>query len=253
MPNHTQYGLIGYPLGHSFSRRFFTDMFARQNIPAEYINFPIPDITLLPDIIAYHPHLRGFNVTIPYKTAVIPLLSDLHPDARRIGAVNTVKVIPPDSPDLAPRLIGFNTDIIGFTQSLRPHLRPSHRHALVLGSGGAAHAITAGLTDLGIDHLTVSRTASDGRIIYERLTEEIIRSHSLIVNTTPLGMHPDVNSCPPIPYEYITPDHLCFDAVYNPDPTLFMRRCAAKGATTVSGLQMLRLQALAAWKIWTAG
>lgn len=247
----SQYGLIGYPLGHSFSRSFFTEMFARLHINAEYINLPTPDITRLPDIIAEHPALRGFNVTIPHKQTIIPFLTALNPNAAHIGAVNTVKIIPGDAPDKAPTLIGFNTDVIGFTRSLQPHIKPHHRHALVLGSGGAAHAIVAGLDRLGIDSLTVSRRSRQpGFINYADITPEIISHHKVIVNTTPLGMYPDVNNCPPLPYQAITADHLCFDAVYNPDPTLFLRRCAAQGATTVSGIEMLHLQALAAWEIW---
>lgn len=245
-----QFGLVGYPLGHSFSKAFFSEKFLREGIDAEYLNFEIPDIGRLPDIIASHPALEGFNVTIPHKQSIIPMLTEIDPAAMRIGAVNVVK-IRRDSHGKICGLMGFNTDITGFMESIRPHLRPHHSNALVLGSGGASKAIMEGLRRLGIEPVCVSRTAAPGRLTYADLSPEVMASHTVIVNTTPLGMHPHIDTCPPIAYESVGPDHLCFDAVYNPDPTLFLRRCATRGADTVSGISMLHLQALAAWHLWT--
>lgn len=245
-----QFGLIGYPLGHSFSKGFFTEKFLREGIDAEYLNFEIPDIATLPDILTAHPRLEGFNVTIPHKQSVMALLTETDSAAMRIGAVNVVKV-QRDEHGAICGLKGFNTDIIGFVESLRHLLRPHHRKALVLGTGGASKAIVEGLRQLDIEPVCVSRTPSPGRLTYADLSPETVGSHHVIVNTTPLGMYPRIDSCPPVPYDGVGPAHLCFDAVYNPDPTLFMRRCAERGATTVSGLRMLHLQALAAWHLWT--
>ncbi len=244
-----EYGLAGYPLGHSFSQRFFTEKFANENINARYLNFELPEIGLLAEVIAAHPELRGFNVTIPYKQAIIPMLTSLSEDARRIGAVNTVKV--KRLPDNTIELTGFNTDITGFTESLRPHLKDGkHRRALVLGTGGASKAIVAGLRQLQIEPTLVSRSAGPGHLTYDSLNPEVMATHLLVVNATPLGMWPNVDTCPPIPYGLLTPRHICFDAVYNPCPTLFMRLAAERGAEIIGGLEMLRIQALTAWQIW---
>lgn len=237
-----QFGLLGYPLGHSFSRAFFTDKFAREGIDAEYLNFELPDIAALPALIAEHPALCGFNVTIPYKQAVIPYLDDLSSEASAIGAVNTVKID-------GNRLIGHNTDIIGFRDSLRPLLQPHHTRALVLGTGGASRAVVHALDTLGITWRYVSRK---GSFSYSALTPAILASYTLIINCTPLGMSPNIDNCPDIPYEALTPRHLLFDLVYNPEETLFLRRGRERGAVTKNGLEMLHLQALAAWRIWNS-
>ena len=236
-----QYGLLGYPLGHSFSRAFFSDKFAREGIDAEYLNFELPDIAALPAILDGHPDLRGFNVTIPYKQAVMAYLDDISPEARAIGAVNTVKIA-------VNRLIGHNTDVIGFRDSLRPLLQPHHTQALVLGTGGASRAVTHALDALGIAWRYVSRK---GSFSYADLTPAILADYTLIVNCTPLGMSPRIDACPDIPYEALTSRHLLYDLVYNPEETLFLRRGRERGAATKNGLEMLHLQALAAWQIWT--
>lgn len=243
-----QYGIIGHPLGHSFSRNYFTGKFTREGINAEYINFDIPDVSELPHIISSHPQLRGLNVTIPHKMAVIPLLHELSPEARAIGAVNVIRVS--RNPDGSVRLKGFNSDIIGFTDSIRPLLRPHHRKALVLGTGGASKAICHGLQALGIEWRYVSRTEAPGRFTYDQLTPGLMEEYTVIVNCTPVGMFPHTDQCPQLPYEHLTSRHLLYDVVYNPTSTLFMQRGARHGATVKNGLEMLELQAIASWRFW---
>ncbi|MDE6498028.1 MAG: shikimate dehydrogenase [Muribaculaceae bacterium] len=240
------YGLLGRRLGHSFSRAYFTDKFAREGIDAEYLNFELPCIDGLPDLLAQHPALRGFNVTIPYKQAVMPLLHSLDESALRVGAVNVVRVESDGS------LRGYNTDAPAFATSLR-HLiesRPKPARALVLGTGGASLAVTAALRRMDIEPQPVSRTPGKGRLTYDDLTPEVMAAHGLVVNATPLGTFPQADEAPAIPYDAISPAHACFDLVYNPDPTLFMRLAAERGAAVCSGLEMLRLQAEASWIIW---
>lgn len=243
MTDNTTYGLIGRTLGHSFSQRFFTEKFAREKINASYLNFELPDISLLPEIIAANPSLHGLNVTIPYKEAVIPLLDHIDNTAANIGAVNTIKITP-DS------LSGYNTDIIGFRDSLLPLLKPYQRHALILGTGGASKAIAAALSELDISFVKVSRTPSPEQLCYSALTKEIIDTHLIIINTTPLGTYPDITSAPPIPYPLLTDKHLCYDLVYNPPLTEFLSRSREQRCTIKNGLEMLQLQAEASWRIW---
>ncbi len=243
------YGLIGHPLGHSFSQGYFNTKFTGEGINAEYLNFEIPTITDLPEIIASHPTLRGLNVTIPYKQAVIPYLDDIDPTARAIGAVNVIRITRDTSGHV--RLKGFNSDIIGFSDSISPLLsNKEHTQALILGTGGASHAVMAGLTRLGINGTLVSRSPRPGVITYADLDEEVMATHTVIVNTTPLGMYPHVDACPDIPYRLVSDSHVCFDLLYNPDVTLFMQRCAEQGATVKNGLEMLLLQAFASWEMW---
>ena len=239
----TKFGIIGYPLGHSFSRGFFTEKFAREGIDAQYLNFEIPDVGMLRDVLRDNPELRGLNVTLPHKQAVIPLLDELSDEAREIGAVNVIRV-------RDGRLKGFNSDIIGFTESIKPLLKPHHQKALVLGTGGASKAICVGLTRLGLEWKYVSRTPHDGMISYQDITTETLREYEVIVNCSPVGMFPKVDQAPAIPYEYITPRHLLFDCVYNPEDTLFMQKGRAQGATVKIGLEMLHLQAIASWRFW---
>ena len=239
-----QYGLIGYPLGHSFSRRFFNEeFFPEHGIEAEYLNFEIPEADGLLEVVRTHPLLRGLNCTIPHKQAIIPLLDEISPEAREIGAVNVIRI-------RDGRLKGFNSDIIGFMDSLRPLLQPHHRHALVLGSGGASKAVWAGLLRLGLEPMQVSRKAGDGVLSYEMLTPEVMADCTVVVNCSPVGMFPHVDECPAIPYELLSGRHLLYDLVYNPLDTLFMQRGRERGATVKNGLEMLRLQALASWKFW---
>lgn len=249
-----EYGLIGHPLGHSFSRQFFTEKFEREGLDADYLNFDIESIDQLPQLIASHPNLRGLNVTIPYKQAVIPYLDELSDEARAIGAVNVIRIN-------GSNLKGFNSDIIGFMDSIRPLLKPHHRKALVLGTGGASKAICCGLDKLGLKWRYVSRRASSSSVsnsiagtppvlTYAEITPSILAEYTVIVNCTPLGMYPRIDSCPEIQYNALTSDHLLYDLVYNPDITLFMRQGRRYGATVKNGLEMLHLQALASWKFW---
>ena len=243
------FGLVGYPLGHSFSESFFNNKFNSEGIDAQYLNFEIPNINEFRNIINTNTNLRGLNVTIPYKEQVIPYLDDIDITASEIGAVNVVKFIRNGNNLI---LKGFNSDVIGFCNSLKPLLKPQHTHALVLGTGGAAKAIAHGLKSLGIEPIYVSRTKKDGVLTYDELTPEIIEKYQVIVNTTPAGMYPHVDTCPDIPYHLLTPQHLCYDVVYNPEVTLFMKKSQEQGAMVKNGLEMLILQALAAWEIWNS-
>lgn len=241
------YGLIGYPLGHSFSRGYFTDFFAQQAIEAEYKNFELPSIEQLPSLLESKETLCGFNVTIPYKQQVFAYLDELDEAAQAIGAVNVVKVIDKEGKQY---LKGYNSDYIGFTESIRPLLKPHHTRALILGTGGASKAVNFALRQMEIETLYVSRTAREGIITYNDLTPELMAQHTIIVNTTPLGMHPKVNECPPIDYSTITEQHLLYDVIYNPAKTLFLQHGEEHGATISNGMDMLIGQAKAAWKIW---
>ena len=243
-----KYGLLGYPLGHSFSKNYFNQKFEAEKIDAEYLNFEIPDIKEIKSVIKENPELNGLNVTIPYKQQVIPYLDDLDDDARLIGAVNVIKF----SKGLfgKVKLKGYNSDIIGFKQSIEPLLKDHHRKALILGTGGASKAVFHGLKQLGIAATFVSRQSKEYCITYEEITEKIMEQYHVIVNTTPLGMYPNVNACPSIPYELLTSDHLLYDLLYNPDETLFMQKGKERGAVVKNGLEMLLLQAFAAWEIW---
>lgn len=238
-----KYGLIGFPLGHSFSRGFFTEKFAREGIDAEYVNFEIPDASMLLDVIRDNPELRGLNVTLPHKQAVIPLLDELSDEAREIGAVNVIRV-------RDGKLKGFNSDIIGFTESIKPLLQPWHKKALILGTGGASRAIRVGLTRLGIEWTYVSRTPREGMLTYSDLTAEVMQQYMVIVNCSPVGMFPKTGEAPNIPYELLTPKHLLYDLVYNPEETLFMQKGRAQDAIVKNGLEMLHLQAIASWEFW---
>ncbi len=244
----TTYGLLGYPLGHSFSRRYFTEKFESESIDAEYLNFELPSMDQYLTMLDEHPTVRGHNVTIPYKQQVIPFLDEMSDEARAIGAVNVVKVSERDGKRY---LKGYNSDVIGFVDSIKPLLRPHHTKALILGTGGASRAIRYGLeSKLGIEVLYVSRTPKEGMITYADNTAEILKQYTVIVNCTPSGMYPHVDECPDLPYELMTSDHLLYDLVYNPEETLFMRRGAEHGATVKNGLEMLIGQAIASWRFW---
>lgn len=244
-----EYGIIGYPLGQSASPAFFNKKFADEGINAEYIPFEIECIEELREVLKKHPQLQGFNVTIPYKLQVMRFLEELSPAAEGIQAVNVVKV--EHDADGTPHLYGHNSDVIGFTRSLEPLTKGKHTKALILGTGGVSKAVAYSLTQMGIEYIFVSRNASEKAIAYEQLTEEIMRTHTLIINCTPLGMvgH-GIDQCPAIPYEQLNASHLLYDIVYNPENTLFLQKGAAQGATTKSGYEMWYLQALASWEIW---
>lgn len=244
-----KYGLIGFPLGHSFSEGFFNQKFYSEGIDACYVNYEIADIAEFKHILQDNPNLKGMNVTIPYKEKVIKYLDELDPEtAKKIGAVNVIKIV--NLPKGKKKLIGYNSDVVGFTQSLEELVMPHHQKALILGTGGASKAVYHGLLSLGIQSKFVSRTPKKDQLSYSQLTPEIMAEYTIIVNTTPLGMYPKVDECPDIPYELLTPNHLLYDLLYNPDETLFMRRGKEQGAVVKNGLEMLLLQAFAAWDIW---
>lgn len=241
------YGLIGFPLIHSFSQNYFNQKFEAEGIKARYLNFELPDIGDFMEVISEYPTLAGLNVTIPYKEQVIPYLNELDEDAAKIGAVNVIKIIRNKG---SLKFKGYNSDIIGFTDSISPLLNERRKKALVLGTGGASKAVVRGLENLGVATTLVSRSAREGVITYEELTPEVMAENLIIVNTTPLGMYPHVDECPDIPYDCLTKEHLCYDLLYNPDVTMFMRKAEEYGAETKNGLEMLLLQAFAAWNIW---
>ena len=241
-----KYGLVGYPLGHSFSKDFFARKFANEGIDAEYVNFEIDNISQISEVLATG--VDGLNVTIPYKQQIMPYLDRIDPAAQRIGAVNVVKIERTDDGKVST--CGYNSDIVGFTESIRPMLDSRHRRALILGTGGASKAVRCGLEDLGLESTYVSRRADNGVLTYADLTEEVFKQYQVIVNTTPLGMYPHVDTLPDIPYSLLTHDYVCFDLVYNPETTRFLHEAARNGAATRNGLEMLILQALESWRIW---
>lgn len=242
------YGLIGHPLKHSFSQRFFTEKFAKEGIDAEYHTFDIPDIALLEKIIELYKGLNGLNVTIPYKEKVIEYLDRLDPEAEKIGAVNVIKFLRDEE---GVRLVGYNSDIVGFQSSIKPLINSLiHEKALILGTGGASKAVKHGLQNLGLETKFVSRTSKNGSYTYQDLSKDILSEYKVIVNSSPVGTFPDINSSPDIPYQYLTTDHLLYDLVYNPAETSFLKQGKAMGATVKNGEEMLALQAIEAWDIW---
>ncbi|MBP5569961.1 MAG: shikimate dehydrogenase [Prevotella sp.] len=242
-----KYGLIGYPLGHSFSIGYFNERFENENIDAKYINFEIPSIDDLPEVLASNPQLKGLNVTIPYKEKVIPFLDSVSPEARAIGAVNVIRVTHKGNKVI---LKGFNSDVIGFTKSIEPMLEKCHKKALILGTGGASKAVNYGLKSLGLETVFVSRYERPGTIQYESITPDVVKEYNVIVNCTPLGMYPHSDECPKLPYEALDSHNILYDLIYNPDLTLFMKKGLAHGAQVKNGLEMLLLQAFASWEFW---
>lgn len=243
-----KYGLIGYPLGHSFSISYFNQKFADEGINAKYENYEIASIDELTEILDSTPELRGLNVTIPYKEKVIPFLDSISPEARAIGAVNVIRVNHEKNKTI---LKGFNSDVIGFTQSIEPMIdKKWHKKALILGTGGASKAICYGLKSLGIEPVFVSRYERPDTIQYEKVTPEVVKEYNVIVNCTPLGMYPNTDECPKLPYEAMDNHTILYDLIYNPDQTLFMRKGAEYGAEVKNGLEMLLLQAFASWEFW---
>jgi shikimate dehydrogenase len=243
------FGLIGYPLSHSFSKLFFTEKFERELIRnTAYELFPIPEIAGLEDLLG-NPELAGLNVTIPYKVAVLPFVDELDPAAAEIAAVNCLKITHEAD---GRKVKGYNTDAYGFEESLKPLLQEHHQRALILGDGGAASAVKYVLQKMGISYLSVLRKAMPGTLQYVDVDEALLRSHTVIINTTPLGTFPNVDECPDIPYECLDAKHLAYDLVYNPEETLFLKMVKEKGGTIKNGLEMLELQAERSWEIWTA-
>ena len=256
--SHTaEYGLIGKPLGHSYSAVFFNEKFDKEHIDARYDLYPLDSIGLLPALIESHPMLRGLNVTIPYKVEVMQYLDSLSDEAKGIGAVNVVKITR-DSGKVS--LKGFNSDAYGFTESFKHIVEEAGKSlpadagnaplALVLGTGGASKAIVWSLKRLGFRTQLIGRTHREDCLAYEELTPETVYEAEVIINCTPLGTSPDTNKAAPFPYQYLHSGQICFDLVYNPGETLFMRICKAHGCIVSNGLEMLRLQAVGAWKIW---
>lgn len=241
------YGIIGNPLGHSFSKRYFTDKFEANNIDAEFLNFELPNIQDLPNVLEQHSGIKGLCVTIPYKQDVLPFLDEIDPLAQRIGAVNSIRIVCSEN---QTKLIGYNTDIYGFSESLKVFLNGLTPKALILGTGGASKAIATGLEELGIAYCFVSRFATKNALSYEMLSPKVIAEYKLIVNCSPLGTFPKVDACPNIPYQLLTADHFLYDLVYNPDVTLFLKKGEEQGAKIHNGLKMLHLQAEKSWKIW---
>ncbi len=238
-----QLGLIGYPLSHSFSKKYFSEKFERENIRDwAYELYPLPSIEVLPDLLHSHSNLKGLNVTIPYKEAVIPFLDEIDESAV-FGAVNTIKIE-------KGKLIGFNTDTYGFEYSIVPLLRDYHCKALVLGTGGASKAIIHVLKKLNIDYLLVSRSSGNGLITYEDIDSQVLENYKIIINTTPLGMSPRAGLCPNLPYKYLSEQHLLYDLVYNPEETVFLQHGKRQKTHIKNGLEMLYLQAERAWEIW---
>ena len=263
------FGLIGYPLGHSFSQKYFTEKFERENISdATFQNFPLQNINDFPSLVQSKLSLSGLSVTIPYKQKVMAFLDKRDVLATSIGAVNCIKIS--RNEDGKVKTVGFNTDAYGFEQSLRPLIKPHHDGALILGTGGAALAIKFVLAKIGFKHYFVSRNNiktdfmpahlkisgfdipvfEDKVIGYADINEEILNEYNIIVNSTPAGMFPDENSCPAIPYELLTEKHLLYDLIYNPEETLFLKNGKEQGAQVKNGLEMLQLQAEKAWEIW---
>ncbi len=247
----TLYGLIGYPIRHSFSAIYFNAKFEDEGIDAYYNNFELEDVGDLMEIIAEYPNLNGLNVTSPYKELIIPYMNELDELARATGAVNVIKFVHGDK-DNELRLVGYNSDVTGFELSIKKMLTPERDAALVLGTGGAAKAVTMALERLGVTVHAVSRRKSARTFTYEELTRQMIAEHKIIVNATPVGSLPNVEECPDLPYRFLTPGHLCYDLVYNPSETKFMRLAAAQGAQVKNGLEMLLLQAFRSYEIWNS-
>jgi len=240
------FGLIGYPLSHSFSKKYFTEKFEKEDLSdCQYELYPIATITELKELVKNHPGLEGLNITIPYKEQVLPFLNETDSIVSKIKACNCISV-------RKGKLKGYNTDVAGFEQTLKENLQPHHTKALILGGGGAAKAVEFVLRKLNIEFRYVSRKPSVNNFSYEQLTPSIISDHTLIVNTTPLGMYPSVSEAPPIPYDALSSRHYLFDLIYNPEKTLFLKKGEKQGATIKNGYEMLVIQAEESWKIWNS-
>ncbi|MFK8274188.1 shikimate dehydrogenase family protein [Capnocytophaga cynodegmi] len=238
------FALVGKNISYSFSKAYFTEKFEKEHISdAEYVNFDLNSVDELPQKLQENPNIRGMNVTIPYKKEIIPMLAKLDPVAEEIGAVNTIKVT-------QKGLIGYNTDYFGFSESLKPFLKEHHTKALILGTGGASNAVAYALKMLGISFRFVSRTPKMGQFSYSDLSSQIVNKYKIIINCTPLGTFPNVEDFPPIPYQFLTSEHLLYDLIYNPERTTFLQKGEKKKAIIINGWKMLELQAEKAWEIW---
>jgi len=246
------FGLIGHRLGYSFSKKFFTDKFQQENlVNHEYVNFELDSIQEFPAIFDQGKEIGGLNCTIPYKQQIMQYMNEIDSEAAQVGAVNTVKI----TYDNGRRFLkGFNTDVYGFEHSLSPMLESKHRKALILGTGGASKAIKHILNKLNIDFVsaTIEEQCNEKEIRYHQIDKQLLNDHLIIIHATPIGTFPNVDQCPDIPYEFITKDHVCFDLVYNPEETMFLRKSKEQGAKIKNGLEMLHLQAIKAWEIWNS-
>lgn len=239
------FGLIGKNINYSFSVAYFSEKFQKESITdALYKNFDIPEITYFLQILKKHKDLKGLNVTIPYKQEIIPYLDKLSRKAEEVGAVNTIKVTKKG------KLKGYNTDVYGFKKSLKPLLKPHHKKALVLGTGGASRAVIYVLEKLGLEHKIVSRNPIENQLSYDAISQEVMQEYTIVINCTPLGTSPNTEQCPELNYDYFTDQHLAFDLIYNPAETAFLRKAKQQGATIQNGYQMLMYQAEKAWEIW---
>ncbi len=247
------FGLLGYALTHSFSKKYFTEKFMVGKITdARYELFPIKNIQEFPALLKHEPDLSGLNVTIPYKEQIIPFLDELDETAKAVGAVNCIRVQRHPNKETPTLLKGYNTDVYGFQQSIKPFLEQHHQRALILGTGGASKAVAYVLKQIGLDVCKVSRVNGNipGQVTYSELNKNIVDSYTLIINTSPLGTFPETEAAPAIPYEYLSPRHFLYDLVYNPEETLFLKKGKQYGAQTMNGLTMLKLQADKAWEIF---
>jgi shikimate dehydrogenase len=243
-----KYGLIGYPLGHSFSKTYFTEKFLTEKIiGCSYDNYPIPELEMLPKLLSEVPDLNGLNVTIPYKSEIFRFIDILDPEAREIGAVNVLKI---KRTDERIQIFGYNSDVTGIYDSLLPYLNSNVKNAIVLGTGGSARAVCHVLRKFGLQIIQVSRNRKPGIIGYSDVSAQILSNTSLIVNTTPLGMFPEIDRSPEINYSLLNQNHILFDLVYNPEFTQFLRSGIARGCSVITGLKMLHSQAERSWKIW---
>ena len=238
------YGLVGKSISYSFSEKYFTEKFKKNKIQnCTYKNFDLNNIKDLVSILKEN-DLKGLNITIPYKEQVLSYLDEIEDNAKLIGAINTIKI------NKDKTLTGYNTDFIGFINTLRPHINSNCKKALILGTGGASKAIEYGLKKLNIESKKISRNKKKGDLTYLEIDSDLIKEYQIIINTTPLGTYPDIENYPDIPYKYLTKKHICYDLIYNPDETKFLRKSKKKGAITINGLRMLEIQAEESWKIW---
>jgi shikimate dehydrogenase len=243
-----KFGLIGRSLLHSFSKKYFEDKFKQLGLEHTFLNFELTSIHEFPNVLKHHPDLKGLSVTVPYKEQIIPFLDELSPEAKEIGAVNCISIS-------NGKTTGHNTDVFGFKTSIKPFLEPKHNRALIFGTGGSSKAVAYALKQIGVDYYFVTSREykkTPNTFFYYELNPLIFSQFMLLVNCTPVGMFPEMSEAVPIPFSYVTPDHLAYDLIYNPEETVFLANCKEKGATTMNGYSMLQLQAEKAWEIWTA-